>query len=112
MGWSDSFQPFDLLRRLVEDGGDLVQALLVHVLAGGAVPERGEQIADRALDRRAAGLALVAAEVLEPLEQAVDLVRLLGEMRLALAVIAKALRAPSPFTSSIRPMSWSMVSVG
>src|SRR6185503_6561154 len=61
-----------------------VERALVAVLAGCAVPERGEQIADRALDRGAPGLALVAAQVLQPLEQRVDLFRLLAEMLLAL----------------------------
>ena len=57
-----TLQALDLLGRLVEDRGDVVQRLLVDVLAGGAVPQRGEQIADRALDRGAACLALVACE--------------------------------------------------
>ena len=61
-----------------------MQSPVVHVLAGGAVPERGEEIADRALDRSAAGLALVAANAFEPLDQGGDFLGLFGKMVLAL----------------------------
>jgi hypothetical protein len=70
-----ALQPLDLLRRLVEDGGDLVEPLLAHVVGGDPVPERGEQVADRALDRPAAGAALALAGAGQPLEQGFDLVR-------------------------------------
>src|SRR5687768_8662464 len=78
-------QAFDLLRGLVEDRRDLVHHFFVRILAGDAVPERREQAGDRALDRRAAGLAIVAAELLQADEQGVDLLRMLLEMRLAVA---------------------------
>ena len=86
-----------------------MQRLLVDLVAGDAMPERRQQIADRALDRRAAGLALVVAELLEPGDQRLDLVGLLREMGAALVgrgerlarPLAPALLAPSPFFSFI-----------
>src|SRR5688500_924000 len=89
--WGPSLHPFDLLRGLDENGGDIVERLLAGSLARDPVPERGEKVADRSLDRRAAGLAPILAEAGQAGEQAFDLVRLVGEMGLALGRDAKCL---------------------
>src|SRR5688500_13776646 len=92
---ASSLQPLDLLRRLVEDGGDFVQPRLVRVVGGDPVPPRREQIAHRALDRPAAGAALALAGSGQPLEQSLDLLGALGEMRLALGGDRKSTRLNS-----------------
>src|SRR4051812_34844953 len=78
------FEPLDPLRGVVEDRRDLVQPVLVRVVASHAVPQGGEKVADGTADRRAARLLILFAKAGEAGDQRVDLVLALGEMRLAL----------------------------
>ena len=73
--------PLDLLRGFVEDPRDFVQQIVVEPVAADAVAKRGHQILDRPADRRPGAAALARREIAQPLEQRLDLLLALLEMR-------------------------------
>ncbi len=109
---SQALEPFDLLRRFVDDRCYLMRLLFVHLVLQEAMGEHCEQVGDRALDRALAALALAVADARETFEQQLDLLGFLGDQRPAGVGGGNALREPSVACSSIRPSSSKRLIVG
>ena len=72
-----------------------MQRLLADAIARDPVPDRGQKIADRPLDRPAAGALAIAAEAFEAGEQSLDLLLILGKVGAALFGRGKRLARPA-----------------
>src|SRR6476661_1216032 len=81
LGEDKSLQPFDLLRELVDQAGDLMHRLLGDFAASDTMPDRDSEVAHRAPDRGSAFQIMRRTEALQPRDQLLGLFLILFEMR-------------------------------